>query len=271
MSLLSQVLNRNGVNITDLDMFMLMVQAGEFDGISTEHKFGRNAAVSSTIIPIASGAVYQTPTEAVTLAAISDDAADAAAGAGAQQLTLVYLDADFALQTATIEMNGTDETTETVEGVLRLIRVYVSRSGTYATQASTSQKGTITVRVASAGATWATLNEIGTSGLALGQSLIGAYTIPAGKTAYILGATITVDSAKTANLYFFKRENANDIVAPYSGVMRVQSILTGVSGIHEITHRTFEKFPEKTDIGFMATAATPADVSVEFELLLIDN
>lgn len=251
--------------------FLTEVAKGNIPGYSLVHKFGRNSAVSTTLVPICDGGFYRTPTGTVTLEAISDDTNDTAAGTGAQEITLQYLDSNFDLQVGTIEMNGTTASTETLAGVKRLVRIYVSRSGTYASQSAGSQKGTITVRVSGGGDTWATLPEIGTSGMGVGQSLIGSYTVPAGKTAYILSGMITVDSNKSANLYFFKRENADDTSAPYTGTLRLQNVYTGLSGFQEIDHKTYESYPEKTDIGWMGIASTAADVSVEFELLLVDN
>ncbi|MCK5346941.1 MAG: hypothetical protein KAR20_26210, partial [Candidatus Heimdallarchaeota archaeon] len=217
------------------------------------------------------GGFYRTPTSVVNLAAISDDANDTSAGTGAQEITLEYLDVDFNVQTATIEMNGLTETTETVTGVMRLYRAYVSRSGTYATQSSGSQKGSITIKVESAGETWAVIPEVGTSGLAVGQSLIGAYTVPANCDAYVLTTVLTVDSAKTADLHFFQRKDVDDVVAPYTGCMRVQHIYTGLSTPLVAGNRSYEKYPEKTDIGYLAKAAAPANVSVEFTILLIER
>lgn len=253
------------------DNFLLQVALGKVPGYSLIHKFGNNESVGTSIVPICNGGNYQTPTGTITLAAISSDTNDTAAGTGAQQITLVYLDTNFDEQTATIEMNGTTETTGTVTGVKRLYRVYVSRSGTYATQAAASQNGTITVRVAGAGATWATIPTLATS-FGPGQSLIGAYTVPAGYTAFILSQIFSIESNKAVSLYFFKRDNANDTSSPYSGVMRIQNIFNGASGVFEIEHKSSESYAEYTDIGFMgATSTGTANVAVEFEMLLVDN
>ena len=248
--------------------FFWEVSRGHIAGHRMVHKFGHNNAVTD-LAPVCDGGAYQTPTAAVTIAAISDDVDDTAAGAGAQQITIEYLDSDFVMQIGTLEMNGTTETTETVLDVLRIVRAYVSRSGTYATAAAGSQQGTITIRVASAGATWVTIPEIGTTGFAVGQSLIGAYTVPAGETAYLLHAQASVEGAKPADLYFFSRNAANDVVAPFTGVMRLKGLHTGVDGTITIVHQSYEAYAEKTDIGFMAHANTSAGVSAEFELLLV--
>ena len=170
--------------------------------------------------------------------------------------------------------NGTSESSETVTDVWRLYRAWVSKSGTYATQATASQQGAITIAVtdgAKGGDVWASIPEIGTTGLGIGQSLIGMYTVPKGKTAYITSSTLSVDSNKAADLYFFARTNIDETAAPYSGTMRLKNLYIGVTGIQEIQHKTYEKYEELTDIGFFAIGALNDDISVEFELYLLEN
>ena len=250
--------------------FFWEVSRGNVPGHRIVHKFGHNGAVTA-LTPVCDGGVYQTPTAAVTIAAISDDVDDTAAGAGAQQLTIEYLDSDFVEQIGTLEMNGTTETTETILDVLRIVRAYVSRSGTYATSAAGSQQGTITFKVASAGATWGTIPEIGVSGMGVGQSLIGAYTVPAGHTAYVLTtqASVEVSGTKSADIYFFARSNADDVTTPFSGAMRMKSLVGSVAGVNQANHKSYEAYAAKTDIGFMAFASSSAAVSVDFEMLLV--
>jgi len=250
--------------------FLTEVALGLHDGYSLVHKFGFNSAVGTSLEPITSAGVYQTPTSTVTLAAISSDADDTAAGAGAQQITVQYLDSTFTEQTDTIEMNGTTETTDTITGVLRVYRVWVSRSGTYATSSTPSQQGTITIRVENAGSTWATI-PLADTGFGAGQSQIAWYTVPSGYTAYILSFFISVDTNQSADIFFFKRENADDTSSPYSGVMRAQNSYIGVNGVLTIDHKTNESYPAMTDIGFLGKAAANAEISCEFELLLKAN
>lgn len=251
--------------------FLIEVVKGNVAGHSLVHKFGRNTTLGTTLAPICAAGSYQTPTSAVTLEVLSNDANDTAAGSGAQQLTLIGIDSNWDEVSQTIEMNGTSAVTAGTD-LLRLTRAYVSRSGTYATASSASQQGTITVRVSGGGTTWTEIPEIAT-GFGAGQSLIGAYTVPAGKTAYILSFFLNIDSGKTVDLYFFQRTNANDVSSPYSGALRVQNEYIGLDAqIVELTHRTNEAYPEYTDIGWLGKTSTgTADVSVEFELLLVDN
>ena len=80
---------------------------------------------------------------------------------------------------------------------------------------------------------------------------------------------MTVQTNKQADLYFFKREQADDIVAPYDGITRAQNIFTGVVGVNPIPTKNFQKYPKKTDVGFLARADASSDVSVQYSILLI--
>lgn len=254
------------------DAFLREVAKGRVVGHSLIHKFGANDNIGSTIAPVCQGGFYRTPqsTGTVELAVVSTSVNDTAAGAGAQEITLEYLDSTGAVQQGTIATNGTTESTETISGVLRLVRAWVSGSGTYASQSAASQQGTITIQVSGGGDTWAVIPQV-TTGFGAGQSLIGAYTVPLGHTAFILSVIMTVDSGKSADLYFFKRDNILQTSAPYDA-MRMQNTYIGIKGgPHTVEHQTNEKYSELTDIGFMAVGSAGTDVDVEFELLLIDN
>ena len=74
--------------VNDKRDFYVEVMLGIVPGHSWVQKFGKNQAVATTIVPIAIGGVYQTPTTAVTLEVISDDADDAADGTGARNIIL---------------------------------------------------------------------------------------------------------------------------------------------------------------------------------------
>lgn len=252
------------------ESILLAASQGAIPGYSTIHKFGHNAAVSTTIVPICEGGNYRMPTGTATLAVISDSANDTAAGSGAREVTLEYLDSTGAEQTGTIATNGVTESTGTVSGVWRLNRVYVSLSGSYANQATASHSGNLTIREASAGQTWATMPVLGT-GFGSGQSLIGAYTVPLGKTAYILSIIASVDSNKSATIYFMARNNALDTTAPYPA-LQLKNIYAGITGGPlEVQHLTNEAYNELTDLIFMAKASQASDVSIEIEMLIKDN
>ena len=254
--------------------YLIEVAKGNVTGASIVHKFGSNEALSNSLMPIASGGIYQTPTAAVSLEFVSSDTADALDDVGMREITIVGLDANWDEQTVVTASHATDGLTAVaISGTwLRVYRAYVSSSGTYATASAPSHVGTITIRVASAGATYAQI--VISNGLPVGQSLIGAYTVPSGKTAYILSQAFSSDvsGTKTTTYYFFKRGNADDVSTPYSGTMRVQNITVGTQGVGQFYHKTTDVYTEKTDIGYLAiTANGTYAASVEFELLIIDN
>lgn len=254
--------------------FLIEVAKGKVAGHSIIHKFGRYDSLSTTLAPVAYGGVYQTPTATVSLEFVSSDVNDALNSTGMHEITIVGLDANWDEQTVTTAAHATSGTTAVaVAGSwFRVYRAFVSKSGSYASTTTDSHVGTITIRVAGGGATYATIGLEGTFGL--GQTEIGAYTVPAGYTAYILSTEFSSDvsGTKTCDWFFFKRDNANDVTGPtYDGAMRVQEVMVGTQGVFQQTHFSHESYSEYTDIGFMAKATASTDASVAFELLLVDN
>jgi hypothetical protein len=248
-------------------------------GFTVVHKFGRNADVAGAWEPISLGGVYQMPTAAVSLEFLSSDAADALNGAGMHELTVIGLNASWAEQTVSTAAHATDGTTAVaISGTwLRVYRAYVSSSGTYPTSFGGSHVGDITIRVASAGATWATIDEAngGAVDIARGQTEIGCYTVPTGKTAYLSSWTLTVEPGQTTkpSVIIFQRPNADDTSSSYSGTMReIWTAINIDSPINTKPATPLGPFVGPCDIGFVALgAATTAAVECDFELLLLDT
>ncbi len=251
--------------------FLIEVAKGNIAGHSLVHKFG-SADITTAIVPITSALVYQTPTVAASLEFVSSAAGDALNGVGAREITFIGLDASWNEQTVVMATHATDGTTAVaISGTwFRLYRWYVSQSGTYATAVTGSHVGTLTTRVSGAGATWDT---IGIAPLALGQSEIGVYTIPTGKTGYLMSKLITVDGIKEANVFFFQRPFADDVTTPFTGTMRLVEHEVGIQqNLNVPTESPKGPFVGPCDIGFLGeTTAGTAEVSVEFELLIVDN
>lgn len=253
----------------------LDISRGLVTGMQTIEKFGYNANIGTGFTPVCSAGVYRTPTSAVSLELLSSAAADAQNGVGARTITIEGLDANWEFQSVTTSTNATNGTTATaISGTwLRVFRAWVASSGTYATQSSGSHVGTITIRVAGGGATWANIPLV--NSFPVGQSLIGAYTVPLGYTGYIFLKEVTADTGKTIDAAYFIRENADDVTTPYTGTMRVKSLksgLSGGSGFSTGENRVpLGPFIGPTDIGFLASGASTPEVSVEFEIFLIQE
>lgn len=251
------------------------IAKGNVPGHSVITKFGRNGAVSATLSHISISGQYQTPTTAQSLEILSSQAADGPAGAGGRKVIVEGLDSNWNFQTEEVELDGVTPVA-LQNDYIRVFRGFVSESGSYVTTAIPSHVGQITLRGAGAGVTWFIIDnvqETTAAGFGIGQTQIGSYTIPAGKTAYLISKTFSVEATKTARIYFFKREQGDDITTPYRGIMRLFEQNDGIATLATIqTPAPMQAIPEKSEVGFFATAAvgTPS-VSAEFQLLLIDN
>lgn len=248
--------------------FLVEVAKGNVSGHSIVHKFGE-ASVGTSLVPVCESGFYRTPTAATELEFLSDSANDTSAGSGAREVTVLGLNASWAEVSQTVTTNGTTPVTLTTD-LVRLYRWYVTSTGTYATQSAGSHAGTMTIRESGGGDTW---SVIGTSPFTEGQSEIGAYTIPTAVTGYVLSQTLIVDSTKAVDAIFFQRPNADDVSSPYSGAMRLINKFIGVTGEVIIKPRSpVGPFVGPCDIGFMAkVGSSTGDVSVDFELLLVDD
>jgi len=244
---------------------------GLVPGWSVVHKFGA-ANVTATYTPVCEGGFYRTPQVAgATQLRIKagGNAADTAAGAGAREVTLQGLDATGAEITETIATNGASASSATTASFIRLHRLWVSASGTYATQSAGSHAGDIVIEDSAGTQDWAT---IASTDFPRGQSQIGIYSIPAGKTGYIKEVFGTVDSNKTMNIAFFQRKNILETAAPYSS-MRLITEMKGISGPFSLLITTpVNGFTGPCDIGFMAKVSTgTGDLTVDFEIMLKDT
>lgn len=248
--------------------FLIEVAKGKVPGHSVLTIFGENDAIGTSITPVTSSGTYETPSAVQALDIVSSDANDTALGTGGRKVIVQGVDAVGDSLIEEVTMNGLTPVTLSAS-FLRVFNVEVSESGSYASATAPSHLGTITLFVSGGGTTWATIGV--TAGLGLGQSKIGVFTVPTGLTAYVLSLSFSVDTNKAVNLFFLKREDILITSAPF-GVMSMQGLLKAATGIGVFPKKAFTEYKENTDIGFMASVASgTSDVSVVFELLLIDN
>ena len=240
------------------------VTKGNVLGQENIHKFGRNSAVGTSLVPLTSSGVYRTPTSAVALELVSDSVNDAAAGTGARTIEVIGLGSDWKEQSETVTMNGTS-TVALTNSFTRVYRMRVITSGTYATQSAPSHNSTITLRESGAGQTWTTINSIDSFGF--GQSLIGAYSVPAGKKAIITGKNILVDSSKTTTILLFAREGIDQVTAPYTPMKVLQTIDSQSS--QTTLDDVLPVITGPADVGFLGKVSTgTSSIDIEFDLLI---
>jgi len=243
-------------------------------GFTVVHKFGRNESIGTSLEPISLGGIYNMPTAAVSLEFVSNDAADALNGVGMHELTIQGLDASWNEQTVSIEAHATDGTTAVaITGTwLRVYRAWVSSSGAYPATIAQSHAGDITIRVSGAGATWATISD---DPIGRGQTEIGCYTVPNGKTAYIGSISITASTGQTnkPDIILFQRPNADDTSSSYSGTLREVWTVLQVAGQEGLNPKTpLGPFVGPCDlvVAGIVTAST-GTAECDFEILLLDT
>lgn len=245
----------------------------ELDGrwVSSDTKFGRNESVGSTFVPISLGGFFRTPqiAGAQALRVKAGDAGDTAAGAGAQEVTIVGINTSGYLVQEAVATAGTSASAFTTTQFIRTIRAFVSKSGTYASVGTPSHVATIEIEDAGANV-WLRID--GTQ-FPAAQSEQGVLTTPRGFDLAIAGIAYSVESTKTVNLGIYQRGGVLETAPPYQAA-RIKRRIVGISGGGAENTIPFDSYlyvPELSDVGFQArtTAGTTSQVSTELDYFLI--
>jgi len=255
----------NNVNITgsvpgsgDID-FYLAVAKGDFTGYAKVSKFGRNPGVKSADYEsIWDGTnLYPWPTAAETLNVVSTDTDDSSSGTGARTVEIEGLNSSWAVITETVSMNGTTNVT-TTNSFLRVYRARVVTAGS-----SGVNEGTITMTNTTSSNVIA---QISVDNSGFGQTLMAIYTIPAGKTGYLI--SINGSSSKD-NEHSFRLLARDNTVS--NAAWNTKEFLNARGGFNLYKKFAINKYTEKTDLDFQAIASASSAASGGFELILIDN
>lgn len=256
---------REGSNIE----FPGMVVAGNILHHSVIQKFGRNDAVGTSYVPVCSGGNYQMPTSATALRVkAGGNAADAAGGNGARLLQLQGLDANGNVIMEELATAGASASSYTTNEFLRLFRIKIIESGTYATQTADSHAADIVIEDSSANE-WGRIEYA--DSLGRGQSTIGCYSIPAGYTGYLTDYSFSVTSGKATDIVVLQRTGFTTTSAPYPALREFLEWNGDVNHMHE--HFEYPlKFDELTDIVTLAKVDVgTAAISVHFNIVLVKN
>lgn len=245
----------------------LDISRGNVQGVRVIHCFGRKTTIGATFTPITRSGFYRTPQVSGATALrikAGGNANDTANGSGARAITLTGLNAAGELISETIATAGASASQPTVQTFIRLLDATVSASGTYATQAAASHVGNITIENAAGGTDWALISD---GSFPRGDTEIGVYTTPRGRSAYVQALRISSDADKKANVVFFKRSNILETAAPYSAMTLIAEFPT-VSGTIQFDYDPPLAFPQLTDFGFLASvSASTVDVTVSFDVI----
>ncbi len=250
--------------------FLLEVLKGNVAGHSVMLKYGRNDNVPRgswafvTLLGLTSW-----PLSAPTPVRIKagGDPADDGTGSGAREVVVQGIDDSFNEVREIVPTAGASASSVSDTVFWRVHRAWVSACGTY----GGANAGAITVESLTGDV------ELIRIAADEGQTHFAAWTVPTGKTAYLLGLHMYVGNGKRASIRLYTREDIGVVSAPVKS-KRVRLSFPSVGrGIAHHPHIPELTIKERSDIWFEAYGegppggAEPIAVWCDFELLLVDN
>ena len=220
--------------------FYLAISQGEVEGYSNVNKFGYNSAIGSGSFEVIweTGGQYPYQSTAVAVDVVSDDVSDDVAGTGARTLRIQGLDGDYNLAEETIDMDGTTTVT-TTQTFLRVFRASVETAGT-----SKTNEGDITIEYAGGSDVAATITAEN------GQTLMAIYTIPAGKTGYVVAINDAAGKDLETTYKLITRDSTVTDAA-----FQTKEFLDTRGGFTNFPKLAISKITEKTDMELQAKAS----------------
>lgn len=233
--------------------FYLDVVQGNVTGYSFNHKFGAVPSMSQNTL----GSVWDVndtlyPWTALDTPAIVNVERNNVADEG-KTITVQGLDSNYDFVEEDITISGADTTGSTL--FKRVNRCFVASD-------SGANTGDIDIEAGAAGGTTVARIQAGN-----GQTLMAVYTVPAGKTAYMLQLNSSAADDTDCTLSLF--EQLVD-----TGIFRIQDTFEMQRGGGAV-NQAFQApitFVEKTDIDVrVQTRANNKRITTSFDLLLVDN
>lgn len=246
--------------------FLFLVAAGQVTGTALVYKFGANSAIGASEEDVcATSGVITLPTSAA-VASVAYSGNDNSSSTGARKVMVEGLDSSFDTASEEVELTSGGSPQTTTQTFMRVFLAYVSEAGAYATAYSGSggtNDNDITISVGG--------NVQVTIKADRGQTQTTHYTVPAGKTAYLLDAHATADATMSTDLRFYQRRDADDVTTPYTARRLITSIVAASGSVT----RYFQygvTFPEKTDLWWSGkTSAGSGTAEISYSLLLVDD
>lgn len=224
----------------------VIISAGDLAGYAGVHKYGAVFGTSTpgwstvwTAADTSASALYPWDTAANTITAVSSSGSDTG------DITIQGLDTDYNFVEETLTLTGTSPVAGSVT-YLRVNRAFMND----ATNIGKIQvkNGTTVVTEIAAG---------------YGQTLQCFYTIPAGKTGYMLNIQSSASKNQETTLALFVR--------PFGGAFRAQLTQALYQNNQQLDFPVPLRFTEKSDIDLRTTGSANATVSSDFSIILVDN
>jgi len=236
------------------------LSAGNLEGYSIIHKFGRNPSIGGAPETIwGGGGVYTYLSSPAVVYCYSSSNDDGAGEIGARTVTIQGLDANYAAVEDTIVVDGAPSTVQ----FLRVFRAFVITSGSVGTNV-----GTLSISdAASSGTVVTTIDTLGGGTVyGTGQSFSGFYTIPAGKTGYMTQWNVGVGAYNNQCTAWLAIRPINN-----GSAFRTLDVLCVPGGHFTRNYDIPLKLLEKTDIEVRALCSTGSEISSTFDIILVDN
>ena len=234
-----------------LPNYGLGVAKGQFDDITSIHKFGAVPAMSQN----QSGTIWDVNDTAYpwsafdtagTLSIPTVNASD-----NGKSVVLVGLDSDYLELSETVTVSSSGATT-TTQSFKRIFRAYVTNGSVTNVGDIVVQKGGTTVATIKAGKA---------------QTLMAVYTIPAGKTGYMLKGVATCQAGADATGEMFIRYFGQD-----SFRVGHSFEVSGTGGEYLYDFGIPVKIPEKSDIDVRCSVrSNNARVTAAFDMILDED
>ncbi len=237
--------------------FRTDIARGNISGTSFVNKYGRNSDIDTATDPEDiwdGGGLWVPPTTARTHDIASTSANDIdTTGSGARTIFISGLDANWAEQSETIELDGTNNV-PTANTYTRINRMYILTAGSTGVN-----EGNITATAQ----TDATVTAQMTAGY--GQTFMAIWTVPAGKTAYLTQYYASVEKAAAAEgvaeMTLVAVYNV-DTATKATRFKHYFGLDTNATSHVEHTFCIPEVYPEKTDVLMRCNVVSANDFDI---------
>lgn len=236
--------------------FYLEVAKGNVPGHSILNVAGNNPLVGTVVEEVWDpGGILVYPTVNESWEIFSANANDTAAGTGAQEVTIRYLDDAYIEQTPIVLATNGGTVSLGISDGFRFLNARVTAIGS-----SGLNEGNITIRVTGAGATRGQINATNN------ESQDSHLTIPAGKTGFILTFYHEINKNEDIN-FIYKRTDGDN------GIFRTifsSSLYQDQTGL--VPKAPADALPEKTDLKALCVSSnTNARATSIFQVLMVDD
>ena len=225
----------------------VIISAGQLAGYSGIHKygavFGTAVATPSTVWSRAdttANALYDWTYSAGTVTVVSSSGSDTTV------VTVQGLDENYNFAEETFTLTGVTPTAAGSVTFSRVNRAFMN-TATNVGDIHVKRGSTIVTEIAAG----------------MGQTLQAFYTVPAGKTAYLMNFAASASKNQEVDVLFYQR--------PFGGAFRVQTTLSLNQGNQQLEYPVPLKFTEKTDLDVRVRGSSNSTINVEFTMVLLDN